>query len=347
MKTAFIKRNRNHAKPITSRAQRLIPFIGVNYFDILGLANCATPDSVFNTGIPTCDIKKKKIRGVIFTDPDVVFTGADVSSVASFISAVKAKTIAARGGRVYPVWDLQNFADNTGDPATGAIGNLTTATGVVNDAVPAFSFGYNGTEARHQKMAAMNSMSLKVFFVDAGWTVYGYKNAEGSVIGFDVQQAYADVTKFPVDNFVDQYKFRITLADIGQYRDLSQYVVTNSGLLSAVGLVNVYLKQYSLVSNVAKVQALAEGGTNMQTLHGTIIAGLTWNAINSQTGAAVSLTSITEDGTGKGFVLTIDNTTWTGMASGDSIVVYGPTASALSAAGVKPYEFMAYLIRKP
>lgn len=347
MKTAFIKRTRSHAKPITSRHMRLVSFSGVNYLDILGVANCASPESVFNTGIPLCDVKKKKIRGVIFADAGVSFSGAEVQSIGSFINAVKTKTIAARGQRVYPVWDLQNFADNTGDPATGAVGNLTTATTVTNDAVPSFSFGYNGTEARHKKMAAMNSMSLTVFFVDAGWTVYGYKDADGSIRGFDVLQAYADVSKFPVDNTVDQYRFRITLADIGQYRDRTEYVVTNSGILSAVGLINVYLTQYNLAANVVKVAAIAEGGDNMQVLNGTAIAGLTWTAINLQTGDAVALTTIAEDAVGQGFTITIDNAAWTALGSGDSIQIFGPLAAALSGAGVRPYEFMSVIVTKP
>ena len=156
---------------------------------VLGLANCATPDSIFNTGVPPCDLKKKKMKGVIFADRGVTFSGADVASAAAFIAAVKTKTTAARGGRVYPVWDLLNFEDNTGEPATGGIGNLTTATITTSDAVPAFRFGYNGTETRHTRMSAMSGATLDVFFVDEGFAVYGTLKSEGVIGGYNVLQA--------------------------------------------------------------------------------------------------------------------------------------------------------------
>jgi hypothetical protein len=130
--------------------------------DILNLANCASPDSVFNVGVPPCDLSKKKMKGVIFADSGVSFSGSEIASVAAFIAAVKTKSTAARGGRVYPIWDILNFEDNTGDPSTGSIGNLSTATIITQDAVPSFSFGYNGTEARHRRMAAMTSLPFTV-----------------------------------------------------------------------------------------------------------------------------------------------------------------------------------------
>jgi len=56
---------------------------------ILNVANCASPDSVFNVGLPPCDLAKKKIKGLIFADKAVRFSASDTSSVAAFIAAVK------------------------------------------------------------------------------------------------------------------------------------------------------------------------------------------------------------------------------------------------------------------
>jgi hypothetical protein len=154
--------------------------------NILNLANCASPDSVFNVGIPLCDLAKKKIRAVLFADSGVSFTGAEIASVQAFINAVKTKTTAARGGRVYPIWDLLNFEDSTGDPSTGGVGNLSTATIITNDAVPVFRFGYGGTEARHKRMSAMTGASLDIFLIDEQYAVYGRDNGNNGFSGYSV-----------------------------------------------------------------------------------------------------------------------------------------------------------------
>jgi hypothetical protein len=314
--------------------------------DILDLANCASQDSVFNVGTPLCDLAKKKMKGVILADSGVTFTGSEIASVAAFIAAVKTKTTAARGGRVYPIWDINNFEDNTGDPATGGIGNLSTATIVTQDAVPVFRFGYSGTEARHKRLAVMAGMTLDVFFVDEGYAVYGTDDGSGGFKGFDVLQAYAYTSKFIVADAINQYSFRLTLGDITQYRDTSLYVVANSGLAAAVGLINIKLVELSNASNVYKIKAIADGGTDIEPLHGAALAALTWTAVNLQTGAAFTITSVADDTSLDAFTITLDSTAYGLLSSGDKIQIYGPTPAAMSAAGVKPFEMIPVIITK-
>lgn len=353
MTSKFIKASKYNAlgkllraKPHVGGRMKLRPHVTCDYFDILDVANCASPDSVFNVGIPLCDMKKKKIRSVIFADRGVTFTGSQISTKAAFIQAVKDKCIAARGSRVYPIWDLQNLEENTGDPQTGSIGNLTTATFVTQDAVPNFKFGYDGTEARHKRMAAMNGMTLDVFLVDEGWTVYGTSDNAGGYKGFKVLQAYADVSKFPIADAVNQYAFRITLSDINEYRDNSLYVVTDAGMLSAVGLVNVPLKKVSNSTNVYKISIIADGGTNLEPGSGAAIAALTFTAINLQTGAAFTITSVADDTSLDVLTVTLDSTAYGLLATGDRIELRGPSASALAGANVKWYEFLPLVITK-
>ncbi|CAL7961485.1 hypothetical protein GAMM_230006 [Gammaproteobacteria bacterium] len=314
---------------------------------IVGLANCASPDSIFNVGVPPCDLKKKKMKGVIFADAGVAFTGADIASKAAFIQAVKDKCTAARGSRVYPIWDLLNFVDNTGEPGTGSIGNLTTATIIVNDAIPAFRYGYNGTEARHKRIAQISGASLDVFFVDEGWTVYGTDDGAGGFKGFNVLQAYADTSKFPVADAVDQYSLRITLGSISEYRDNSLYVVADSTLSTAFGLVNINLSKFSQVANVFKTYIKADGGTDLYTLYGAALAALTWTATNLQTNAAFTITSVATDGANGVLVITFDSTAFTALASGDRLQLNMPTTAAMAAASVKPFEGIPIIVTKP
>ncbi len=335
------------ARIITGRRFGVIPLITACYLDILGLANCASPDSVFNVGVPPCDLSKKKMKGVIFADKGVQFTGADVASVNAFIGAIKTKTTAARGGRVYPIWDILNFEDNTGDPATGSIGNLTTATIITSDAIPAFRFGYNGSEARHKRMAAMVGASLDVMFVDEQFAVYGTEVAPGIFGGFSVLQAYADTSKFVVADAVNQYSFRVTLGSIAEYRDQSLYVTCNAGLLAAVGLVDVELREDSAAANVYKIAVIADGGTNLEPLYGGDLDGLTWTAVNLQDGTAFTVTSVADDTANDVLTVTFDSTMFTALASGDRIQLNGPDAAALAGAGITPFEIIPLVITKP
>lgn len=312
----------------------------------MNLANCASPDSIFNVGLPLCDLAKSRMKGVIFLDRGVYWTPAQRASVVAFITELKAKTIAARGSRAYPIYDILNFEDNTSDPQTGGIGNLTPATIIVQDQIPVFRFGYNGTEARHKRMAGLNGASLDVLFVDDKYAVYGTQSGD-NFKGYSVLQAYTDTSKFIVQDAINQYGFRLTLGSITEYRDNSAYVVTNSTLLTAVGLVNINMSVLSNVDNVYKIKIVADGGTDLEPLHGAAIAALTFTATNLQTGAAIAITSVADDTALDALTVTFNAGAYTALASGDRIQLNGPSASDLSGAGVKPYEFVPLVITKP
>jgi len=311
--------------------------------DIFDLANCASPDSTFNTGIPLCDLAKGKIKGVMFADRGVVFTPSDAASPVALIAAIITKTHAARGGRVYPVWDLNNFEDNTGDPTTGPIGNLTTATIVVSDAVPAFRFGYNGTEKRHTNMALMGGSQLDVFFLDDKFALYGCASGV-NMKGYSVLQSYVDTGKFIVTEATNQYAFRTTLGSINEVRDSSRYVVLNTGVLAAVGLINIDMKLSSSAANVHEFLLISDGGTDIGPLYGTIIDGLTFTARNLETGAVFTVTSVAYAAGTLG--VTLDSTAWTALNTGDRVQINGPTAAAMKAAGVTPFEFKPVIVIK-
>lgn len=314
--------------------------------DILNLPNCATLETSFNTGTPLCDLKKKKIIGVIFADSGVYFTQAHRASTAAFLAELEAKTIATRGLRCYPLWNIRNFDDQTGEPTKGGVGNLTTSQVVTADGIPAFNFGYNGGELQHAVLAKVESGSYDVFLVDEAFTVYGTKSGS-NMVGFSTEQIYVNPSKFPVADFVNQYSFSITFASMIEYKSQSAFIVTNSGITAKVGLINVQLTQLSAAANVHKIQAIADGGTNLEVLYGTAISALTWTAKNVATGAAFTVTSVADDSTLDAYTVTLDSTAWTALASLGQVEIIGPVASALAGASVKPYEMISVIVTKP
>jgi len=314
--------------------------------DILNLPNCATQETEFNTGIPLCDLIKKKIIGVIFADSGVFFTAAHRATVTAFLTELEAKTTAARGSRVYPLWDIRNYDDQTGEPTKGGVGNLTTSQVVTADGIPAFRFGYNGGEIQHQILANIESGQYDMFLVDEGYTVYGTRSGD-NLVGFSTEQIYVNPSKFQVTDRVNQYSFDVTLASMIEYKQRSGFVVTNSTITEKVGLINITMSEFSLVSNVVKLYMIAAGGTNLEPIHGAALDGLTWTAKNTSTGAAFTVTSVATDATNDVMGVTLDTTAWAALTSGDQVTIYGPTPAAMAAADIAPYEFVPYTVTKP
>lgn len=313
--------------------------------DILNLPNCATMETSFNTGTPLCDLKKKKIIGVIFADTGVFFTPAHRASTTAFLTELAAKTVATRGSRVYPLWNIRNFDDQTSEPTKGGVGNLSTAQVNVADGIPAMQFGYNGGELQHAILAKVESGSYTVFLVDEGYTVYGTQSGV-NMVGFTQEQIYVNPSKFPVADFVNQYSFSITFSSMLEYKTNSAFVVTNSTITTKVGLINAPLTLLSSASNVHKVQAIAAGGTNLEVVYGTAISALTFTAKNVATGAAFTVTGVADSPSDDSYAVTLDSTAWTALSSGDQVEIIPPTAAALAAANVKPYEMFSLIVTK-
>lgn len=322
-------------------------FRNAAYFaDVLNLPDCATLETSFNTGVPLCDLIKKKIIGVIFADSGVFFTPAHRASATAFLTELAAKTIAVRGTRVYPLWNIRNFDDQTGEPTKGGVGNLVTTQVNISDAIPSFNLGYKGGEIGHAILTKVEAGNYDVFLVDEAFVVYGAKSGD-NMVGFTTEQIYVNPSKFPVSDFVNQYSFSITFASMLEYKSLSAFVVTNSGLVANVGLINVPLTLLSSATNVHKILPIAAGGTNLETVYGTAISALTWTAKNAVTGAAVTVTGVADNTTDDAYNVTIDSTEWTALASGTKVAIYGPIASALAGASVKPYEMQPVIVTKP
>jgi hypothetical protein len=138
----------------------------------------------------------------------------------------------------------------------------------------------------------------------------------------------------------------LTLGDITQYRENSAYIVTNAGLSAAQGLVNAEMKYVSNATNVYKIKVIADGGTDLIALYGAAVAALTFTAVNLETGVAVTVTSVAYDSTLQALTITLDATAYGALAAGNRVQINPPSASALAAASVKPYEFLSVIVVK-
>jgi hypothetical protein len=313
---------------------------------ILNVPDCASVDTVFNTGRPLCDfIKGIPKKGVILLDRGATFDTDALASVTAFLAELQTKTTAARGDRAYPIWDIDNFEEEVPDPTTGAVGNMTTEQIFVSDPLPAFRVGYGGGELQHARIGAMSGGSYDFMIVDDNYTVYGTRTADGGMKGWSTSQIFVYPSKFRVADAVNQYSFRIQLSSIAEYRENIAAVKANSTILEAYGLISVPLSELSNASNVYKIQAIADGGTNLEPIYGADISALTWTAEYAD-GSAFTVTSVADDAALDAYTVTLDSTAYTALASGATVTIKGPTAAALAAAGVAPYEFIDVIVTK-
>jgi len=313
--------------------------------DILNLGDCATLETTFNTGLPLCDIIKKKLIGVIFLDKGVYFTAAHRASVAAFLTELGVKTTAARGSRAYPLWNLRNYTDETGQPTKGGLGNLTTSQVIVADGIPAATFGYKGGEIQHAILSKVEAGNYDIMLVDEAYRVYGTKSGD-NMVGFSTEQIYVNISKWPVTDYVNQYSFSVTFGSMIEFKANSVFVVINSNITLNVGLNNVTATLLSSASNVHKVILTESGGKNMEVLYGTAISGATWTAKNVQTGASFTVTSVADSSSDDSYAVTLDSTAWTALSSGYKVEIFPPTPALLAAASVKYFESSSLIVTK-
>ncbi len=302
--------------------------------DILNLPNCGGVTSTFNTGVNLCDIIKDIPFGLLLMDAGVEFDAADRADVDTFVAAIKDATRASRGARVYPLWDLVNFEDTTKEAQRGTVGNLSITDIKLIDAVPGFKFGHYKGELFHAKLSKAERERLRLMIVDQNYAVYGTKKASGAMTGFSLNEFSVDPSKFATPQGAAQYPFNVVLASLLEYKDNLAFVQADSTLGNISGLIDVNLSQFNLASNVVKVKVLSDGDQqNLFDLYATELAAAgAWVLTNKQTGASVSITSVSAaDTVNKVWAVTMDNASWTALASGDFFTLNLNTAAILSA----------------
>lgn len=319
--------------------------------DILNLPNCGGVTSTFNSGVNICDIIKDVPYGLLLMDAGVVFTEADRADLPTFVEAVREKTRAARGGRVYPLWDLVNYEDQTKEATRGTVGNLSVTDIKLVDAVPGFKFGHYKGELFHQKLSKAERERLRLMIIDQNFAIYGTKKSNGDMTGYSLQEFSVDPSKFATPQAAAQYPFNVILASLLEYKDNIAFIQADSTLGTVSGLVDVELSEFSLVSNVVKVAVKTQGDQyNLYTQYsGDLDVVGAWTLINAQTGAAITITSVVADATNEVWTITMDSTAWTALGSGDKVRLNLVSAADLSTTyNVDGYESVGYLeIEKP
>ena len=93
------------------------------------------------------------------------------------------------------------------------------------------------------------------------------------------------------------------------------------------------------VTNVIKITPVGRGGKNIGILYPTELAVVgAWTAVNDQTAAAHTITSVAWDAANSRFNITLDSTAYTALTSGHTVSVNLAAPAALFALGVDGFE---------
>ena len=311
--------------------------------DILNLPNCGGSTSTFNSGFALCDVIRKEPKALILLDSGVEFSLVERASIASFVAALKADTRAVRGARAYPIMSLTNFEDKSTEPTKAAVGNLSITQITMQEGVPAFAFQHYKGDLFHQQLSKAQNANLKLLIIDANYVIYGTKTSGGNLTGFALSEFYAELAKFATASEPAKYPFNVTLSSITEYKENLAIAQLDSTVMNVSGIVDVDLNTAGAppvqATNVIKISPIGRGGKNIGILYPTELAVVgAWTAINDQTAAAHTITSVAWDSALSRFNVTLDSTQYTALTSGHTVSVDMADPATLFTLGVDGFE---------
>lgn len=311
--------------------------------DIANKPNCGGSTSTFNSGLPLCDVIRKAPKALLLLDSGVEFTPSDRADIATLVAAIKTKTRAARGARVYPITSLSGFTDNSKASTKAAIGNLSIQEITMQEGIPSFTFEHYKGDLFQKQLSKAEGGSLKLMILDAGNVLYGTETSSGNLTGFTLAEFKAELPKFATASNPAVYPFAITLDSIIEYRDNLMIAQLDSSVYGISGIVDADLNSSDnppvQVLNVINIAPIGTGGKNVGALYPSALAVVgAWVATNVQTGASFTITSVSWDETAQKFIITLDTTAYAALSSGDEVNVSLASAAALLALGIDGFE---------
>lgn len=303
---------------------------------ILNAFNCIVSGG--NTGVSTCAIDIKRIKGAILLPSGFSFTPTNLSSEATFLSALQAATLAAKGSRAYPIHDFEEISDNTEKPVIQTLGYGGKA--VVREGYYDWTFQIiKGGFCLAKALRKFNNQNVDVLFIDDNDLLFGKKDSAGNLYG--IPQAYVYQAPFKVNDgsktsiYNQQFVFKPDFVDsIG-------FVQLNAGDFdTVVGLQDVVLQSGGArAANVSLVKAVTScGGVDIHSLYASQLAAANmWVATDSVSGNNLTITSVADNTNIGGWTITVD-TSDPDYNAAHPVVISMAVPSVLNAAGVLAIE---------
>lgn len=302
-----------------------------------------------NLGKPACDVVMGKIKYPMPTRGKT-FSASDLASSDAFKAALKTAMLQIRtsNNKVFCFPKMRVVDDNTADPNTQALADGYEE--VLNESLPLYNLQSTVGVCVQQSMCEYNGWKDKSFVVDDK-NIFWYKiTADGGGEGFTIGNFYTPAPRWGNSSNINTVKTRMLLGDVDEFKSGIGALKLDFDPFKLVNTVDVKLLEKAAQStNVFTIGGIVEcAGTDIYDSYSSGLANVArWVVKRLDTGASITITSVTADATNKGWDITLDSTIYTALPSGTKLEFSLVDPATLDAAGVSGIESFTIVYTKP
>ena len=256
--------------------------------------------TIFNTGLPSCDVRPGKPVGLIFAPKSVEVAAADEENLLPFFDA--ASRNADRSKRVYPlVGEFSNESANT-EPVIGTLAGSAYSEKLA-DGVLASNFSFPMTLCKAKAYKGLDGYKGSVFVLTDNGLIIGERTKSGALRGLTVTNLTVSVdAMFGDGQNIKMVKLAVVFGRDGQLVKNVDAIRYDFDANDLTGLVSLTLKKVGALT----YQVLTKcGGVNLYGSYSTQLAvGTLWVVRNLNTGSAVTVSTVTKAADKEAFLLT-------------------------------------------
>lgn len=258
-----------------------------------------------NTGLPDCPLNPDKIVGLILLDKDKVFAANETLTVAAFITALQAATVAEGEARIYPIFRFDGMTDNSEDAikTTSGYGAET----FVRDGKYKLTFDMHiGGHQLQQKIRAYNKSKKKVLLVDDSGVIYGTLTSAGLLTGLSLDYFNAKPFKMNDGTNPATYSLEICLSKPAELNENIGYIKTDQDIEEVVkGITDVNVTLVAAATTYVNVKVkTADDSIDLYDVYSENMHEITAWIIKNALGAAITPSAHTAEAATKSIKLT-------------------------------------------
>lgn len=298
-----------------------------------------------NTGQIPCDAQRGLPKLMLVGGK--VFAPADYATPDTLQAAIRAAVKEATGSpdKLFPFPEIGGTTDQTDALKTATLGYGLKQ--VTIEGRPGYSFQVQVGQAGFQALRLFNRAIVPVFTIDDQNNQWGTIDSEGNWAG-EVAQIFVSGNGFGDGTKPFVADISVAYQSASDFNDYSRYATLNFNPNEAKGLVTVELAAYAHAANVIHVSVEAPTAKlgvslSVEDDFSTELADDTLWRVSVSAGTAPTFTSVADD-PGKGFIVTLDGTMYTALASGTKVFLSLADAPTLDAADVTGIENVAPLV---
>lgn len=270
----------------------------------MALNSYSCVNSFGNTGIGKCSLIPAHIVGMILVPLNFVITEANAANLQTFMN--DAAKEASKANRIYPIHNFVGMTDNSEDAVSETTGYGYSVP--LRDGNYSWTFRFiQGGICLLKSLQSFNHQNLAALFVDANGVLFG-RNVSNGLAGVPLISFYAG--KWTVSDSSTVANFPVTVVFDPKYlnKDLGFVSDENFNASEITGLQDVDIKPIGAqTATILSLQVLGScGGENLFDIYSDELAdGTLWNAVDSVSGASLTITSVAANAANKSFTMTL------------------------------------------